>query len=494
MKKGFTRRRSITGRLIKLFICLLILFTLIVGLLYNSRLRRQTIAHYSQAMQRDAHAIAQNLSEWIAPSHYEGLDDTRFVVSDDTLTPYLGFIEQLTNSTVYIVDTRHNVTGYFSGVVQTITNPLLPSYLEQCIALGFMGKTPFIQAQMNGETHLTTSMPVMNTKSQVLGVVLLTSTLREQGYEQVPSTAILLQSLTFSFPLAVLLSFFFSSMFTRPIAKLQQVALSLAGGKYETRTRMVRKDEIGSLAHSMDILAERLEAARAHDEELRAQQQNFFSNISHELRTPVTVIRGSLEALSDGVIRGEENIRAYYDQMIAESRWLQRLIQDLLELSRLQSLEFTLNKTEVDLTELLGDVAMSAHALCEQKGVTFICEEPTTTYTLSGDYSRLRQMLLAVIDNSVKFTPAGKSIQLSLSSETPTITVADQGVGIAPEEIDHIFDRFRHTHDASRDSTGLGLAIVQEIARRHNVTIKVSSQEGEGTTFTFAFSTTSQNA
>ena len=487
MKKGFTRRRSITGRLIKLFICLLILFTLIVGLLYNSRLRRQTIAHYSQAMQRDAHAIAQNLSEWIAPSRYEGLDDTRFIVSDDTLTPYLGFIEQLTNSTVYIVDTHHNVTGYFSGVVQTITNPLLPSYLEQCIALGFMGKTPFIQAEMDGDVHLTTSMPVMNTKSQVLGVVLLTSTLREQGYEQVPSTAILLQSLMFSFPLAVLLSFFFSSMFTRPIAKLQHVALSLAGGEYQTRTSMVRADEIGSLAHSMDILAERLEAARAHDEELRIQQQNFFSNISHELKTPVTVIRGSLEALSDGVIRGEENISAYYDQMIAESRWLQRLILDLLELSRLQSLEFSLNESEVDLTELLGDVAMSAHALCERKSVSFICEEPTTAYTLRGDYSRLRQMLLAVIDNSVKFTPAGRAIRLSLSGETPTITIADEGVGIPADEIGHIFDRFRHTRDASRESTGLGLAIVQEIARRHGVTIHVSSQEGKGTAFTFTF-------
>ncbi len=487
MKTRFLRRHSITWRLIQLFIILLILFTLIVGVLYNSRLRSQTIAHYSQSMQRDAHAIAQNLSEWIAPSVYDSLDETRFLVSDDTLTPYLGFIEQLTNSTVYIVDTHHNVTGYFSGVVQTITNPLLPSYLEQCIALGFMGKTPFIQSQQGGETHLTTSMPVMNVHSQVLGVVLLTSTLREQGYAQVPSTTILLQSLLFSFPLALLLAVFLSGIFTRPIAKLQQVALSLAGGRYETRTNMVKKDEIGSLAHSMDILAERLEQARAHDEELRIQQQNFFSNISHELKTPVTVIRGSLEALSDGVIRGEENIRAYYDQMIAESRWLQRLILDLLELSRLQNLEFSLNKSSFDLSELLGDVAMSANALCERKGIEFICAEPENTFTLLGDYSRLRQMLLAVIDNSVKFTPAGRAIRMSLSSAAPVITIADEGMGIAPEEIDHIFDRFRHTRDASRESTGLGLAIVQEIARRHGIAIEVASREGKGTTFTFSF-------
>ena len=86
------------------------------------------------------------------------------------------------------------------------------------------------------------------------------------------------------------------------------------------------------------------------------------------LSTPVTVIRGSLEALNDGVIRGEENVRAYYAQMLSESRWLQRLLQDLLELSRLQSLDFSLNMSEVDLTELLGDVAMSASACASARG------------------------------------------------------------------------------------------------------------------------------
>jgi len=484
--------RGLSWRLMRLFAVLLIIFTLLVGILYNTLMRRQTIAHYSETMQRDAHTIAQNLSEWIAPSSYEGLDDTRFIVSGETLTPYLAFIEQLTNSTVYIVDAYHNVTGYFSGVVQQIANPQLPSYLEQCIALGFMGKTPFIQAELEEDTVLTTSMPVMNANSRVLGVVLLTSTLREQGYAQVPSTTILLNSLMFSFPLAVLLSYFLSRMFTRPIFRLQKVALSLASGDYETRTQMTTDDELGSLANAMDILADRLEQARAHDAQLRLQQQQFFSNISHELKTPVTIIRGSLEALADGVVRGESNIRAYYQQMIAESRWLQRLIADLLELSRLQNLDFSLNMGEVELCELLGDVAMSASALCERKGVVFSCEEPTARFTLEGDYTRLRQMLLAVIDNAVKFTPAGRSLHLSLSAEAPRIVIADEGVGIPQDEIAHIFDRFRHTRDASRESTGLGLAIVQEIARRHSITISVESREGEGTTFTFTFPQTNE--
>ena len=471
----------------RLFAALLIVFTLLVGILYNTLMRRQTIAHYSQTMQRDAYAITQNLSEWIAPSSYEGLDETRFIVSEESLTPYLAFIEQLTNSTVYIVDTYHNVTGYFSGVVQKIANPLLPSDLEQCSARGFMGKTPFIQAEVGGETCLTTSMPVMDAHSRVLGVVLLVSTLREQGYTQLPSTTILLYSLLFSFPLAVLLSYFFSRMFTRPISRIRRAAVSLASGEYQTRIRMASQDELGSLGESMDILAERLEQARAHDDQLRMQQQQFFSNISHELRTPVTVIRGSLEALADGVIRGEESIHAYYQQMISESRWLQRLIQDLLELSRLQNLDFSLNMGEVELSELLSDVAMSASTLCERKGIFFSCEEPASSFTLEGDYTRLRQMLLAVIDNAVKFTPSGKTIRLSLGSDQPQITNADEGVGIPQDEIAHIFDRFHHTRDASRESTGLGLAIVQEIARRHGIVIEVSSAEGMGTTFVFTF-------
>ena len=187
------------------------------------------------------------------------------------------------------------------------------------------------------------------------------------------------------------------------------------------------------------------------------------------------------------MIRGEENIRAYCRQMITESRWLQRLIMDLLELSRLQSPDYSLSIASVDLSELLGDVAMSASALCERKGVIFSCEEPKASFTLQGDYTRLRQMLLAVTDNAVKFTPPGRAIRMELAEDKPQIIIADQGAGIPQDEVAHIFDRFRHTRDASRESTGLGLAIVQEIARRHNITITVQSEEDKGTTFTFTF-------
>ena len=478
---------SIRLRLMVLFMALLIAFTVIQNLLYTALMRRQMIAHYTQSMQRNAYAISQNLSELIAPSSYDGLDDTRFIVREDTLAPYMALIEQMTNCNVYLVDAQHNVTGYFDGLVQTLEGPLLPAYIEQTIALGFMGKTPTIQASDGGETHLTACMPVMNAQSRVLGVVLLESTLREQGYTQVPTATAAAVSVAASLLLSVVLAFVFSLQFTRPISRLQRTARALAGGQYDARTRVDSRDELGSLARSMDILAERLEEARQRDERLRNQQQVFFSNISHELKTPVTVIRGSLEALRDGVIADDRSVQDAYAQMIAESRWLQRLIQDLLELSRLQSVDFSLTTAPLDLRELLGDVAMSAHALCERKGVRFSCEEPERSYPFMGDYTRLRQMLLAVVDNAVKFTPPGKGLRMALCGVQPEISIADEGVGIPEEALGHIFDRFYHTRSSSQDSTGLGLAIVQEIARRHGVAIRVSSREGEGTTFTFVF-------
>ena len=201
----------------------------------------------------------------------------------------------------------------------------------------------------------------------------------------------------------------------------------------------------------------------------------------------MTVIRGSLEALHDGVIRGEDSVRACYAQMLSECRWLQRLIRDLLELSRLQNLDFSLNLSTVSLSELLGDVAMSASALCEQKGIALVCEEPAVSPTIEGDYSRLRQMLMAVVDNSVKFTPPGRHIRLHLQAAPCAIIIADEGAGIPATEIEHIFDRFQYIHDVSRESTGLGLAIVKEIANRHHIAIDVSSREGVGTVFTFTF-------
>ena len=199
--------RTLVARLTGLFALLLMLFAVVLELLFNAMMERKMIAHYSKTMQRNAYAISQNLSEMIAPSDYEALDENPFIVGEDTLAPYMALIEHITNCNVYLIDEQHRVTGYFDGVVQTMSGRVLPNYIEQTIALGFMGKTPFLSAKIDGETHLTTSMPIMNAKSHVLGVVLLESTLRELGFAQVSSSDILLFSGAVAFALTALLGY-----------------------------------------------------------------------------------------------------------------------------------------------------------------------------------------------------------------------------------------------------------------------------------------------
>ncbi len=479
--------RSLSGRLLCLIALLLGAFSLLLGVSYNTLTRRMTIRHYSLAMQRDAYAISQNLGDLLAPPVYDVADETRFVVSEDMLGPYLALTEHLTRCNVYLVDVAHNVTGYFDGVVQTLEDRLLPGYLEQTVALGFMGKTPFIQTEIAGDTHLTACKNVMTEQRRVQGVVLLEGTLRELGYAHLPNATILLNSVLIALGLTVVLAMVFSVVFTRPISRIRQTALALAAGRYDARTGMRRDDEIGSLGQTMDVLAGRLSEAQRLDEQLHHQQQQLFSNISHELRTPVTVIRGSLEALRDGVVTDEAAVRAYYSQMIHESRWLEQLIRDLLELSRLQSADFPLSEDDVELSDLLGDVAMSMHALCDQKGVALVCEEPTARYRMRGARARLRQMLMAVADNAVKFTPAGRTVRLWLQSDAPVIGVRDEGPGIPESDLPLIFERFHRAPDAAHGGTGLGLSIVREVARRHGVDIQVESRLGEGATFLFRF-------
>lgn len=481
-------RHTLTLRLTAVACIALIVFMILTSVLYNLLMKEKTVAQYSRSLQKNAFSISQNLHDLLAPEGYDSLDETRLDVSWDTLAPYLALTEQITRSNVYVVDSNHRITGYFDGVIQTLDGMLLPTYLEQSIAYGFMGKTPFLRGEDGENTRLTASAPIMNSAGRVLGVVLLDTSLKELGYTQISSTTILFGSAVIGFVVALLLAFGLSFVFNRPIDRIRGAAMTLAGGAYETRLPEGGENEIGQLARSMNTLAEKLELAHERDRQLKQRQQEFFSGISHELRTPVTVIRGSAEAIADGIVTKPDEISAACRQILNETEGLQKQIADLLELSRLQDPDFAIEKTDVDLGELLGDVAMSTGTLCARKGVILECEEPEKTSIVQGDYQRLRQMLMAVTDNAVKFTPAGKRVILAMDEKIPMIMISDEGIGIPENEMNRIFDRFYRTRTRNPGGTGLGLVLVKEIAHRHDIEITVDSTPGTGTRFCFRFS------
>ena len=172
--------------------------------------------------------------------------------------------------------------------------------------------------------------------------------------------------------------------------------------------------------------------------------------------------------------------------MLRETLGLQRLTNDLLELSKLQNPDFHIERTNVVLQDVLSDALHAADLMAQKKKITILREMPAEAVAIQGDYGRLRQMFMIVLDNAVKFSGEGSRIEVTLTQTR--VTVRDFGAGIAPDLLPYIFDRFRKTpSEENRQGSGLGLAIARQIAVRHGMEIMAESTLGEGTIFTFTF-------
>ena len=232
---------------------------------------------------------------------------------------------------------------------------------------------------------------------------------------------------------------------------------------------------------------------RQHEDIMRNanMRQEFTANVSHELRTPITVVRGYAEMLHDDVLSGEEDVRGVYDRILLECQGMERLVQDLFLLSKMQNPDFQMDKEPVSLAQIFADVMRSARVIGEDKEIHFVVDIPEEQpFMIEGDYGRLRQMFLIVLDNAVKFSERGGKVHLTLVSRDGLIKaqIADQGIGIAPEELPYIFEKFYKSKLTQNEKgTGLGLMIAKQIILRHGGDVEVQSVPGEGTTFTFTF-------
>ena len=298
---------------------------------------------------------------------------------------------------------------------------------------------------------------------------------------------ILFISTLLAFAIGILISIIISRTIAKPLKKITKTALEISEGNYAAKTDVKGSDEIGELAQTMDEMGDKLRQAEIESEKLQQMRQDFVANISHELRTPVTVIRGSLEAICDKVVTEPEKVEEYHHQLLGESIYMQRLVNDLLDLSRLQNPDFSINITKFNLCDCLSDAVRSGRRIAIDKNINIEFSSDENVYMFSGDYDRIRQMLLIIIDNAVKFTDNPDNAVLVELKEN-TVRITNIGVGIQKDDLPVIFERFyKSRSEKNKNGTGLGLAIAKQIASRHNVGITVSSVEGGETTFGFVF-------
>jgi signal transduction histidine kinase len=399
---------------------------------------------------------------------------------------YLRFIDDIAMTDVWFVDENLNlITSRMGGYSYAD----LPADAGLVVRQVFAGKTTFSEgfSTLLNTPTLTVGTPVIVNYS-VVGAVLLHAPV--EGLEEAAAQGItvLVISIAAALAVALALSVFLALSFTKPLNKMKTAALLLADGDYSVKTQVRQNDEIGALAGAIDALSDRLAAAKGESDRLDKLRRDFTANISHELKTPVTVLRGSLEALHDTVVTEPEQVRAYYRQMLKESVYLERLVSDLLDLSKLQNTDFTIEMEALSLQELLSDCARSARqiALSQGKNIDIRLDADARAAAVTGDYGRLRQMFMIVLDNAVKFSPQDQAV--IIVQRDNTVWIRDHGTGIPDEDLPHIFERFyKAQSEENKSGTGLGLAIARQIAERHQVKITVSSRPDEGTEFMFAF-------
>jgi signal transduction histidine kinase len=290
----------------------------------------------------------------------------------------------------------------------------------------------------------------------------------------------------FGLLLSAAIASYLSRSISQPLQKIERVAAKIGMGDYSERIRIRSKDEIGDLAATINHMVTKLEQIDREKRKLEQIRQDFLANVSHELRTPLTAMQGFLEALQDGLIDETAKPR-YYDIIYNETLHMNRLVDDIMDLIKLENNDISLSRAPVDVGTLLQQVAFKFELEASDKNTRIelhINENLPKTY---ADLSRLEQILNNLIKNAVKFTENGViTIQAAEDKQYVHIIITDTGIGISSDDQEMIWERFfKVDRGRSKKSlgTGLGLAIVRELVSLHKGKIEVQSEIEKGTTF-----------
>ncbi|HVH69198.1 MAG TPA: ATP-binding protein [Gemmatimonadales bacterium] len=305
----------------------------------------------------------------------------------------------------------------------------------------------------------------------------------ELGPEQLLSTFVLI--LPLGLVAAVLMGTWIASRALRAVDQIITEVREITDGRslHRRLAEPLVQDELGRLAETLNQMMTRLERSFA-------ALRRFTADASHELKTPLTVLRAGVERAITTPNLPQDTL-AVLEETLQEIKRMTELVDALLTLARADEGIAPLHREPVDLRDIVKEVQETGELLAEEAGVTMEVATPAEPIVVSVDASRIRQLILNLVTNAVKYTPAGGSVRMQLGAANGRValSIADTGIGIAPGDLPHIFDRFwradsARTRTGERPGAGLGLAICKWIAEAHGGRIDVVSRPGRGTTFT----------
>jgi signal transduction histidine kinase len=283
-----------------------------------------------------------------------------------------------------------------------------------------------------------------------------------------------------AFLLALGITWIVAQVLSRPLLQMQKATRKIAVGELETRLDIRSKDEIGSLAEAINDLAVDLQR-------YRDTRQELFSNISHELRTPITYLEGYTKVVRNELYETEDEKNLYLDIIFQEAVRLQHLVDDVFDLAKMEEGQIVLDLQWLDLSELLEQAVSKVRLKAREKGLELSVSYSGHAVPVHADGKRMEQIILNLLENALRYTErGGAEVQLLYQADGVTLVVEDTGMGIPEEELPYIFERFyRVEKSRSREfgGTGLGLSIVKKLIELQDGEITVTSKAGTGSRF-----------
>ena len=461
--------RTLYGRLLTLFVAVLLTAMALLSVLLYQRIRSDKMESRLDELESQARDIA-----YIAAQTDRSEDLNRYMMwkGREIMRDFDAYI--------LIMDRNGNVIPIGDSTMEFTYDY---TFEQASTLIGYILSGGQIRARLplgNGSMVFTVGVPYVQ-DGEVLGAVFIHTSEQniESSYKDILAESI--RAMMIAIGIGAVMMLVIAQLITRPLRQMAAAADRFARGDFDKRVPVESRDEVGRLAEALNRMAAELD-------QLEQTRRGFVANVSHELRSPLTSIQGFINGILDGTVPEAER-EHYLEIVLDETKRMSKLITTLLDLSHMDSGQTEIKPTRFDINEMIVRVLFRQETRVNDRGMDVEIDFEDEQGFVLADADRIEQVVVNLIDNAIKYGRDGGKITLSTKRENGHIrvTVADDGQGIPAEDLPHVFDRFYKADKAHTKGlgTGLGLSIVKSIIDQHGQTIDVSSEEGNGTTFSF---------
>lgn len=462
------KKRSIYFQLFTLVMSIFLISALLIGTLFFGFIG----SYFTESNEKKLTGIAHQVVDMTL-----GIADNGQKISYDAYVNNLEAIASTTGTEIFVFD--HNAKVIASSIKGY--NGTLKENFTQSILQGTESTFKGSISGVSRVSMLAVGRPIKYAES-VVGGVLVSIPMPQISRARSEVTGIFLRNMILVALFAAVLVYFVTRRISRPITKLNEAAKSIAAGNFDQRVEVDETGEIGELGETFNYMAESIE-------QFENTRNSFLANISHDLRTPMTTITGFVQGVLDGTIP-EEKRDWYLSIVLDESKRLSRIVNDLFDISKLEQGSFNLEIKDFDINELTRLNIIKFERRITDKNIQLTVEFERDSLVVSADKDAVARVMTNLFDNAIKFTEEKGFIHIRVGTKNGKayVSVENSGMGIAEDELLHIFDRFYKT-DKSRsldkNGAGLGLYIVKSIIQAHGERVWAESSPGEFARFSF---------